>query len=323
MFTAAVLVRNGLSLFEFGVTAEVFGIDRTEVGSPPIDFRVCSEDGPRWLETKHVSTVRIESTHGLEGLRGADVVIVSASLPHTGTEAERAALRRAHAEGAVIVSLCSGAFLLAGAGLLDGSQASTHWLFADQLARDFPRIDVVEANLFTDAGQIVTAAGTAAAIDTCLHIVRREIGATTARLIARRMVVAPARSGNQLQFVERPVPAADQGLSATLEWAASRLGEDIDAPALARHANVSVRQLGRRFQQELGTTPLQWITQERIRAAQELLEVSDLSIEAIGRKVGYSSATQLREHFRRSVGTSPSQYRESFAAATSSSVGRP
>ena len=310
MFTAAVLVRNGLSLFEFGVTAEVFGIDRTEVGSPPIDFRVCSEDGPRWLETKHVSTVRIESTHGLEGLRGADVVIVSASLPHTGTEAERAALRRAHSEGAVIVSLCSGAFLLAGAGLLDGRQASTHWLFADQLARDFPRIDVVEANLFTDAGQIVTAAGTAAAIDACLHIVRREIGATTARMIARRMVVAPARSGSRSRR------------SGALGHARVG-GEDIDAPALARHANVSVRQLGRRFKQELGTTPLQWITQERIRAAQELLEVSDLSIETIGRKVGYSSATQLREHFRRSVGTSPSQYRESFAAVTSSSVGRP
>ena len=314
MFTVAVLVRDGLSLFEFGVTAEVFGIDRTEAGAPPIDFRVCAEGGPRWLETKHVSSARIESTHGLDGFSGSDIVIVSASLPHSGTEAERAAVRRAHEEGAVIVSLCSGAFLLAGAGILDGRQASTHWLFAEQLAREFPRIDVVEANLFTDVGQIITAAGTAAAIDTCLHIVRREIGANTARMIARRMVVAPTRHGNQLQFVDRPLPpAADQGLSATLEWAASRLGEDIDAPALARHANVSVRQLGRRFRQELGTTPLQWITQERIRAAQELLEVSDLSIEAIGRKVGYSSATQLREHFRRSVGTSPSQYRESFA----------
>lgn len=324
MFTVAVLVRDGLSLFEFGVTAEVFGIDRTEVGAPPIDFRVCSEHGPRWLETKHVSAVRIESTHGLDGLIGADVVIVSASLPHTGTEAERAALRRAHTEGAVIVSLCSGAFLLAGAGLLDGRQASTHWLFADQLTREFPHIDVIEANLFTDAGQIVTAAGTAAAIDTCLHIVRREIGATTARMISRRMVAAPTRHGNQLQFVDRPLPEAGAtGLSATLEWAASRLGENIDAPALARHANVSVRQLGRRFRQELGTTPLQWITQERIRAAQELLEVSDLSIETIGRKVGYSSATQLREHFHRSVGTSPSQYRESFTAVTSSSGGRP
>lgn len=308
------LVRDGLSLFEFGVTAEVFGTDRTEAGAPPIDFRVCAEGGPRWLETKHVSSARIESTHGLDGFSGSDIVIVSASLPHSGTEAERAAVRRAHEEGAVIVSLCSGAFLLAGAGILDGRQASTHWLFAEQLAREFPRIDVVEANLFTDVGQIITAAGTAAAIDTCLHIVRREIGANTARMIARRMVVAPTRHGNQLQFVDRPLPpAADQGFSATLEWAASRLGEDIDAPALARHANVSVRQLGRRFRQELGTTPLQWITQERIRAAQELLEVSDLSIEAIGRKVGYSSATQLREHFRRSVGTSPSQYRESFA----------
>ena len=314
MWTAAVLVRDGLSLFEFGVTAEVFGIDRTAAGVPPIDYRVCSEGGPGWLRTKHVSAVRVESTHGLNGLIGADVVIVSATLPHTGTEAERRALRRAHAAGSLIVSLCSGAFLLAGAGLLDGHRASTHWLFTEQLARDFPRVDVVEANLFTDVGQIVTAAGTAAAIDTCLHVVRRELGAGTAAAIARRMVVAPTRHGNQLQFVARPLPPTpDSGLSATLEWAANHLGEDIDAAALARHANLSVRHLGRRFQQEIGSTPLQWLTQERIRAAQELLEVSDLSVDAIGRKVGYASATQLREHFRRAVGTSPSQYRQSFA----------
>lgn len=314
MWTVAVLVRDGLSLFEFGVTAEVFGIDRTAVGVPAIDYRVCSEGGPDSVSTKHVSSVRVETTHGLEGLNGADVVIVSATLPHTGTQAERAALRSAFDSGATLVSLCSGAFLLAGTGVLDGRRASTHWLFTDKLARDFPRIEVIEANLFTDVGRIVTAAGTAAAIDTCLHIVRRELGASVAATIARRMVVAPTRHGTQLQFIARPIPdIADSGLSATLEWAANRLGEDLDVHALAKHANLSVRQFGRRFRQEIGTTPLGWITQERIRVAQELLERSDLSIDVIGRKVGYASATQLREHFRRTVGTTPSKYREAFA----------
>lgn len=314
MLTTAVLIRDGVSLFEFGVTAEVFGIDRTDAGVPPIEYRVCSEDGPGWVETKHVSSVRVESTHGLEGLTGADVIIVSATLPHIGTEAEHEALRLAHASGALIVSLCSGAFLLAGSGILDGEKASTHWLYAERLARDFPRVEVVEANLFTDVGQIITAAGTAAAIDTCLHVIRRELGAITARTIARRMVVAPARHGNQLQFVDRPVPELkESGLSETLEWAANNLGEDIDAHALAKHANLSVRQLSRRFRQEIGATPLQWITQERIRAAQELLEHSTLSIDSVSHKVGYASATQLREQFRRTVGTTPSNYRESFA----------
>jgi transcriptional regulator GlxA family with amidase domain len=311
--SVAVLVRDEVSLFEFGVTAEIFGIDRTAAGVPAIDYRVCSEGGPGPVRSKHTAVVSLVSDHGLDGLRGADVVIVGASLPGGATPAEVAAIRAAHDAGSIVVSLCTGAFLCAEAGILDGRRATTHWRYAERFARAFPRVRVVADELFIDEGSVITAAGTAAAVDACLHLVRRELGQHVAVTIARRMVVPPQRHGGQLQYVDRALPRrGETGLAATLEWASARLDQPLDVAALARHAGLSPRQLTRRFLREVGSTPLRWLTAERIRRAQELLENSDLPIERISRQVGYGSATQLREHFRRHVGSTPARYRDTF-----------
>ncbi len=312
--SVAVLIREDLSLFEFGITAEIFGIDRTDSRVPPLEFRVCSRRR-RPVGTKHTDTIGVLVTHDLSGLRGADVVIVSATLPDPGTPDEVAAVRAAHAQGSVVVSLCTGAFLLAEAGLLNGRRATTHWRYADAFATAYPAIEVVPDELFVDHGDVITAAGTAAAIDTCLHLVRRELGPTVANTIARRMVVAPGRQGGQRQYVERAVPPARTGtLTPTLEWAMNHLGDALDVDGLARHAGMSPRHLARRFTAEIGTTPLRWVTAQRIGRAQELLEASDLSVEQVAHRVGYASATQLRHHFARIVGSTPAHYREMFRA---------
>lgn len=318
--SVAVLIRPNMSLFEFGVTAEVFGIDRTGIGLPAIDYRVCADhDAPAGtgpVPTKHTDRLAVMAAHDLTGITGADVLIISAAAePVPGTEAEIAAIRRAHAAGATVLSLCSGAFLMAQAGLLDGRRATTHWMYADRLAAQFPGVEVVADELYIDHGDVVTAAGTAAAVDTCLHLVRRELGQAVAAAIARRMVAAPQRQGSQLQYVERaPAPAPGPGLAPTLDWAMGRLEQPLGVAALAEHAGVSQRQLNRWFAGDLGTTPLRWLTEQRIRLAQELLESSELSVERIGRRVGYGSATQLRQHFRRLVGSTPAHYREAFRA---------
>ncbi|GAA1177397.1 helix-turn-helix domain-containing protein [Ornithinimicrobium humiphilum] len=315
--TVAVLVRERASLFELGVTAEVFGIDRTAAGLPAIDYRVCAASGPGPVDTKHRSGLSVTATHGLDGLEGADLVVVSATLPHPATAAELEALRAAHAAGAVVLALCSGAFLVAEAGLLSGRRATTHWLYADDLAAAHPDVDVTADEIYIDLGDVVTTAGTGAAVDACLHLVRRELGSTAAATIARRMVAPPQRHGGQLQYVPRPVaPSPATGLAQTLDWAAAHLDEPLDVAALARHAGMSSRQLTRRFLEEVGTTPLRWVTAQRIRLAQELLEQTDLSIERISARVGYGSATQLREHFRRQVGSTPARYRDTFRAAS-------
>lgn len=316
--SVAVLVRPSMSMFEFGVTAEIFGIDRTEIGLPAIDYRVCADrdllEQAGQVPTKHTDRLGLVAAHALDGIAGADVLIISAAAePTPGTDAEIAAIRAAHAAGATVLSLCSGAFLLAQAGLLDGRRATTHWMYADRLAAAYPQVEVVSDELFIDHGDVITAAGTAAAVDTCLQLVRRELGQAVAAAIARRMVAAPQRHGSQLQYVERPsAPAPSPGLAPTLDWAMGRLDQPLDVTTLAQHAGVSPRQLNRWFLGDLGTTPLRWLTEQRIRLAQELLERSDLSVERIGRRVGYGSATQLRQHFRRLVGSTPAHYRETF-----------
>ncbi|OYN95084.1 transcriptional regulator, AraC family with amidase-like domain [Propionibacteriaceae bacterium ES.041] len=318
--SVAVLVRPSMSMFEFGVTAEVFGIDRTEIGLPAIDYRVCADrdllDRSAPVPSKHTDPLGLVAAHGLDGIAGADLLIISAAAePTPGTDAEITAIRTAHATGATVLSLCSGAFLLAQAGLLDGRRATTHWMYADRLAAAYPKTEVVSDELFIDHGDVITAAGTAAAVDTCLHLVRRELGQAVAAAIARRMVAAPQRHGSQLQYVERPVtPTPGPGLAPTLDWVLGRLDEPLDVTTLAQHAGVSPRQLNRWFLGDLGTTPLRWLTEQRIRLAQELLESSDLSVERIGKRVGYGSPTQLRQHFRRLVGSTPAHYRETFRA---------
>lgn len=312
--SVAVLIRDDLSLFEFGIAAEVFGIDRTDSGVPPIEFRVCSQQtGP--VATKHTDRIGVVATHDLTGLQDADAVIISATLPQPGTPEAVGAVRAAHRNGAVVMSLCTGAFLLAEAGLLDGRRATTHWRYTAALHTTYPQVEVVPDELYVDHGDVITAAGTASAIDSCLHLVRRELGQTIANTIARRMVVAPQRQGGQLQYVERAVPPARHvGLTPTLEWAVNHLDCALDVNRLARHAGISPRHLTRRFVAEVGTTPLRWVTTQRVYRAQELLETTDVPVEQIAHRVGYGSATQLREQFGRLVGSTPARYREMFRA---------
>lgn len=314
--TVAVLVRDELSLFEFAVTAEIFGIDRTDDGVPPFDFRVCAERFPAVLRTKHTAAVGLTPSAGLSGLAGADVVIVSAVRPTRCTDAERQALRAAHAAGATLVSLCSGAFLLADAGLLDGRRCTTHWMDAARLAREFPALEVCDDELFVDEGSVITTAGTAAAVDACLHLVRRELGTGVAGTIARRMVVPPHRSGGQRQYVARPIPQTPQdGLGPTMDWLLRDLRTPRTVDEMARQAGLSRRHFIRRFEEQTGTTPGRWLTEQRIGAAQALLESSDLPVERVAGQVGYSSAAQLRVNFERITGTGPASYRATFRGA--------
>jgi transcriptional regulator GlxA family with amidase domain len=274
---------------------------------------VCS-DGARPVSTTAGFT--IEVPFGFDALRQAGTVVVPTwrDPAEPPPEAILDALRHAHRDGARIVGLCLGAFVLAAAGLLDDRPATTHWLYADDLARGHPRIDVRADDLYVDDGDIVTSAGTAAAIDCCLHLVRLEHGASVANGIARRLVTPPHRSGGQAQFIERPLPpAADPDVvQDTLAWAAAHLTEPLTVDVLAARAHMSRRTFARRFRASTGTTPLQWLLAQRIELAQRLLETTDRPIDHVATEAGFGSPVALRQHFHRAVGTSPRAYRLAF-----------
>ena len=318
--TVAAVALEPLSFFEFAIGAEVFGIDRTADGMPGFDFRVCALDPSRPVRAKHTADIALLASHDLTGLRGADLVLIGASTPADAYEPELiGALCDAHAAGATLLSYCSGAFVLAATGLLDGRRCATHWKYGAELARRHPSVVVDDDSLFVDEGQLVTSAGTAAGIDASLHVVRRELGSAVATYIARRMVVPPQRDGGQRQYVDRPLPPCTAGrLAPLLDWLAEHLDEVHTAESLAARALLSPRSFARRFQAETGTTPHQWLIQQRIAAARQLLEASDLPIEEVARRVGFGSAVVLRTHFRRVVGTSPTTYRSRFAASVAS-----
>jgi AraC family transcriptional activator FtrA len=227
------------------------------------------------------------------------------------------ALRRAHRRGARFASLCSGAYVLAFAGLLDGAPATTHWMYADDFAHRFPRIEVHPGVLYVGDGNVWTSAGTAAAIDLCLHLVRMDHGAEVANVVARRMVVPAHRDGGQAQYVQAPVPetCSDDDLATTLDWAVQHLDRELAVEDLARRARMSPRTFARRFKLATGTTPLQWVLTQRVVLAQRLLEGTDLPIEAVANRCGFGSAATLRQHFARVVGTSPVAYRQTFRRA--------
>jgi transcriptional regulator GlxA family with amidase domain len=211
------------------------------------------------------------------------------------------------------MSLCSGAFALARTGLLDGRRATTHWFYAQAFAEAFPRVHVVPDVLFVEDGPVATSAGTAASIDLCLHVVRSSYGSTVANGIARRMVVPPQRDGGQAQFVPAPVrPVEVETLAPVLDWALARLGDELSVPVLARQAGMSDRTFARRFREETGTTPHQWVLAQRIALAERLLEEGDLAMEAVAHRCGFGSATMLRHHFRRLRSTAPKDYRRAF-----------
>jgi AraC family transcriptional regulator, transcriptional activator FtrA len=224
------------------------------------------------------------------------------------------ALRQAHGRGCRILSLCAGAFVLAEAGLLDGRRVATHWAECDELARRYPLLAVDSDVLYVDEGEILTGAGSAASIDLCLHIVRQDYGSDVATQLARQMVVAPQRAGDQAQFIERPLPPIDPTdmFADTIAWVREHLDEPVTVETLAERSAMSPRTFARRFQAETGTTPYQWLLQQRVRHAQRLLEVTDLSIESVAQNSGLSTAANLRKHFSRMVHTSPQAYRHTF-----------
>ncbi|QDP97879.1 helix-turn-helix domain-containing protein [Microlunatus elymi] len=312
----SVILTEPVSVFEFAMATEIFGIDRRDEGYEPFDFRVCALHPERPLVTKTVTPFQIIASHGLDAVKGSQLVIVSATPPrgeHGYPPQIIRAIQQAHDDGAVILSLCSGAFLLGAAGLLDGRPSTTHWMYADELQQEFPRTRVDCGVLYVDDGNVITSAGTAAGIDAALHLIRRELGQEIAIRIARRMVVPPHRDGGQQQFVDLPLPVDDsEALGGLLAWISDNLAEPHSAASLARRLNLSERTFARRFVAETGATPHKWINQQRVLEARRLLEESDLSVEQIADRVGFNSSVVLRDHFRRHVGLAPVEYRRRF-----------
>jgi AraC family transcriptional activator FtrA len=309
------LAYDGLCTFEFGIAVEVFGLPRPELGPTWYRFGVCSVDrGP----LRATGGVRVQARAGLGALARAGTIVIPGwrDADERPPEALLRALRAAHARKSRLVSICSGVFVLAAAGLLDGLRATTHWRYVDRLRARYPRVKVEPDVLFVDEGHILTSAGSAAGIDLCLHIVRRDHGAAIANQIAQRLVVPPQREGGQAQYVPRPIrrePAG--GLARLLEWAQRRLNEDLSVAKLAHRAAMSPRTFARRFRAETGTTPHRWLTHQRVLAAQHRLETHGDSIEGVADAVGLGSAATLRLHFGRALDTTPTAYRARFSLA--------
>ncbi|WP_018683316.1 GlxA family transcriptional regulator [Actinokineospora enzanensis] len=314
--TVAAVLIDGVAPFEFGVLCEIFGIDRTEDGVPPIEFRVCGENPGAPLPTS--IGVPLIPPHGLDALAGADLIAVPATvIREKYPPAVLAALREASARGVTLLSECSGAFILGAAGLLDGRACTTHWRYASLFAERFPAARLNPDVLFVDDGDIVTSAGTASGIDACLHVVRRELGSEVAMAIARRMVVPPQRDGGQRQFVDLPIPqCSSDSLQPVLAWLVENLAEEHSVAALARRARMSERSFARHFVAEAGTTPHKWLSAQRILHARRLLEQTTLGVDEVARRCGFGSGALLRHHFQRIVGVSPTDYRRTFAGQT-------
>jgi AraC family transcriptional activator FtrA len=316
MHRVVALCLPGTVAFDLSAPAQAFGSAASVDGEPHYEFTTCSLDGAPVATT---TGFEIGVKAGLRELCRADSVVVPgyfgvySPLPDEAASALRAAAGR----GTRTLSVCTGAFALAGAGLLDGRRATTHWAFADHLAAAFPRVDVDPDVLFVDEGEVMTSAGLSAGIDLALHVIRADHGAACADRVARYMVAPPHRDGGQAQFfrgVEAPpaAPAGDGSLEATRAWVRERIAEPLTVAAMARHANVSPRTFARRFRAETGTTPLQWLLSRRVLEARRLLEESDLPVEDVAVRVGFGNAASLRDHFRRATATTPTAYRRTF-----------
>lgn len=314
----AALVGSRVAAFELGVVHEVFGLDRSEYADPWYECRLVAAYRSPIAVTDGDWTVSTPWT--LDDAADADTLVVVAwpdfhlPVPRRVLDAVRAV----HERGGRLLSVCSGAFLLAATGLLDGRRATTHWMYAAELARRHPAIEIDPDVLFVDSGnRIYTSAGTSAGIDLALHIVRLDHGAEVANALARRMVVPPQRDGGQAQFVDAPVPevADDDTIAATLEWAVTNLDQPLQVEDLARQAMLSPRTFARRFRAVTGTTPMRWLARQRVLHAQRLLETTDLPVEMVAQRCGFGTGAAFRTHFRRIAGTSPLSYRRTFRAA--------
>ncbi len=313
--SVAVIVLPPLAAFEFGVAAEVFGIDRSvrEPGLPRFDFRVCTAV-PGNVPLKGGVSLLVD--RGLEATADADLVIMAPFGDDDGQDIPDAvldALRAAHRRGAWVMSICSGAFALARAGLLDGRRCTTHWHFSGLLAAQYPEALVDENVLYVQDGRVITSAGTAAGVDACLHLIRVEFGARVAAGIARDMVVPPHRDGGQAQYIDRPIPACgSEPMERLLEWMVRHLQEEHSVSELAARVHMSPRTFARRFRAETGATPAAWLNAQRVLRAQELLETTDFSIDEVAREAGFGHSVLLRHHFTKALDTSPQGYRRTF-----------
>lgn len=302
------------ALFELAVPVGVFGLPLGGDGRGWYDLTMCSTSPAAHRAAGGLS---LQTDRGLDVILDADLVVVPACIMK-GYEQPRALvehLAEAHARGARIAGICSGAFILAEAGLLDGREATTHWMYADELRRRFPNVRVSEDALYVDEGSVLTSAGTAAGLDLCLHIVRQDFGSARAMEVSRRMVVAPHREGGQSQYAPAHLPdvGAEAGLAPVLDWASSRLAETLTVDDLAAQAGMSTRTLGRRFVAETGTTPVRWLNHQRLDRARALLETTDFQIDRVARESGLGTESNLRQHFRERLDTTPSAYRRAFS----------
>lgn len=307
------LAYDGLCVFEYACTAEVFGLPRPEFGAGWYRFATCSATG-RPIKGQYGASLTVAG--GLELIEQAGTVVIpgwqgiDADVP----EPLLRSLRAAHRRGARLLSICSGAVVLAATGLLDGKRLTTHWRYAEALARRFPKVQVDPDVLYVDKGQVLTSAGSAAGLDLCLHLVRRDYGADVANQVARRLVIAPHREGGQAQFLDRPVDRRERGpLAVLLERLLKQLDKPLTIASMAKWAAMSERTFIRRFHASTGMTPGDWLTDARLRRARDLLESSALGIDDIAAKTGLGTASTLRHHFRKRVGISPSEYRSQFS----------
>jgi transcriptional regulator GlxA family with amidase domain len=316
MHRVVALCLDGLIAFDLAAPAQTFGLAARRDGEALYMFSTCSPDG---AEVRTTTGFSVTPESGLDALTRADTVVVPGYLAALDPLPEKVAeaLRRAARSGARMLSICTGAFALGYTGLLDGRRATTHWALAEHLEARFPAAEVDPAVLYVDEGDVMTSAGLSAGIDLSLHVVRRDFGIAVADRVARHMVAAPHREGGQAQFIERRREESRGSLEATRRWSVEHLSEPLDIAAMAGNAGVSPRTFARRFREETGTTPLQWLLAQRVLEARRLLEETDLPIDEVAWRAGFGGAASLREHFRRATATTPTAYRRSFRPAPS------
>lgn len=309
-----VVAYDGLCSFEFGVAVELFGLERPELKIDWYEFCVVSVDpGP----IRALGGVTLHAPTDLSLMADAETVVLPgwrdpAELPPTRLTD---AIKAAHQNGARVMSICSGVFVLAATGLLDGQAATTHWRYTEQLQSMYPEIEVQPDVLYVDNGTTLTSAGSAAGLDLGLHLIRRDYGADVANRVARRLVVPPHRAGGQAQFIAEPMPTdPPRSIAPTVAWVQENLGRPITVEDMATHATMSARTFARRFRNDMGVPPHQWLIRQRVTQAQRLLETTDLPIDTVASACGFGSAATLRHHFQRETKTTPSGYRNSFAA---------